>query len=409
MSSDVKDLMALGERIAENAAHIDAAMHRLLTDIRRFDEERGWYHADFRSCADWLSWRVGWDLGTARDRVRVAKRLGSLPTIDDALRRGAVSYSKCRALVRVATTENQEAMLTAAMTTTAAQLEKLCRRIAGVQRSQQRASDDAPPHRYVNKRVLDDGMVRIEVVLRPEEAERVWATTVAAAKRVSAETLDLADGFMAIFEGDATGAGPLRKPVEVVVTVPASALRPDGDAEVGELPDGTPVSAETCRYLSCDAGIVRVTESEAGEVLSVGRKTRSIPAPLKRALLRRDCTCRYPGCTNRAFVDGHHLKHWANGGETTLGNLILLCSSHHRLVHDRDIRIVLDPDGTARFYNRHGVLIPAHPKPSVGGNGGLDAVRAANDQNDVVITADTNRSRWDGRPVQYDWCVSALS
>src|SRR5690349_3463633 len=234
MNTELQDLMALGERIAENAAHLDAAMHRLLVDIRRFDEEQGWYHADFRSCADWLSWRVGWDLGTARDRVRVARRLGALPVIDDALRRGALSYSKCRALVRVATPENQDAMLTAAETTTAAQLEKLCRRIAGVQRSQQRAADDAPPHRYVNKRVLDDGMVRIEAVLRPEEAERVWATSVAAAKRVSAETLDVADGFMAMFEGDGTS---LRNPVEIVITVPEAALQPGGETEVGELPD----------------------------------------------------------------------------------------------------------------------------------------------------------------------------
>jgi hypothetical protein len=409
MNTDVQELVALGERIAENAAHIDAAMHRLLADIRRFDEERGWYHADFRSCADWLSWRVGWDLGTARDRVRVARRLGALPVIDEALQRGAVSYSKCRALVRVATPENEASMLTCAETTTAAQLEKLCRRISAVQRADDRANAEAPPHRYVNRRLLDDGMVRIEAVLRPEEAERVWASTVAAAKRVSAETLDLADGLMAIFEGDATGKGPLRKPVEVVVTVPAAVLEADATSEVGELPDGTPVSAETCRYLSCDAGIVRVSESATGEILSVGRKTRSIPAALKRALLRRDGCCRYPGCTNKAFVDGHHLEHWARGGETRLGNLILLCSSHHRLVHERGIRIELETTGQPRFYNRQGALIPDHPPRPIVPGAGLPAIRAANERDEIVISADTNRTRWDGRPVHYDWCVGVLT
>ena len=204
MNTEIQDLAALGDRIAETAAHIDAATHRLLTDIRRFDAEGGWYHADFRSCADWLSWRIGWDLATARDRVRVARKLGELPAIDDALRRGAVSYSKCRALARVATVDTEAGLLVCAETTTAAQLDKICRRYQAVQRASGKAGTE-PPRRYFTRCVLDDGMVRIEVVLQPEEAERVWATTVAAAKRVSAETLDLADGFVAIFAGGCVG------------------------------------------------------------------------------------------------------------------------------------------------------------------------------------------------------------
>jgi hypothetical protein len=91
------ELEQLGERIAEQAAHLDAAMHRVLADLREFDERGGWYRQGAKSCAHWLSWRVGWDLVTSRERVRVAKRLGELPGIDDALRRGEVSYSKKRA------------------------------------------------------------------------------------------------------------------------------------------------------------------------------------------------------------------------------------------------------------------------------------------------------------------------
>jgi hypothetical protein len=121
------ELEQLGERIAEQAAHLDAAMHRLLADLREFDERGGWHVQGALSCAHWLSWRVGWDLVTARERVRVARKLAEFPTIDDALRRGEVSYSKARALVRVATPANEVLLLDHARLMTASQLEKLSR------------------------------------------------------------------------------------------------------------------------------------------------------------------------------------------------------------------------------------------------------------------------------------------
>src|SRR5687768_10526018 len=132
------DLIELGERIAENAAHVDAAMHRLLADLRVFDEQGGWYQAGARSCAHWLSWRVGWDLATARDRVRVARKLGELPKIDEALRKGEVSYSKARAMARVGTAENEDVLLSYAHGATAAHMEKICRKYQTVQRLSER-------------------------------------------------------------------------------------------------------------------------------------------------------------------------------------------------------------------------------------------------------------------------------
>jgi len=128
------ELDRLGERIAEQAAHLDAAMHRFLTDLRAFDERGGWHVQGTMSCAHWLSWRVGWDLVTARERVRVANKLAEFPTIDDALRRGEVSYSKVRAMVRVATPANEVLLLDHARLMPASHLEKLCRKYALVQR-----------------------------------------------------------------------------------------------------------------------------------------------------------------------------------------------------------------------------------------------------------------------------------
>jgi len=90
------EIELLGERIAAQAAHLDAATHRLLADLREFDTRGGWYTQGALSCAHWLAWRVGWDLVTARERVRVARKLAAFPMIDDALRRGEVSNSKVR-------------------------------------------------------------------------------------------------------------------------------------------------------------------------------------------------------------------------------------------------------------------------------------------------------------------------
>src|SRR5438034_3168516 len=164
-----EDLQSLADRIAETAAHLDAATHRLLTDLREFDSKGGWYDAGALTCAHWLSWRVGWELGTAREHVRVAKALGELPLIDEALRRGELSYCKVRAMTRIATPNNQRMLLAEAKLVTGAQLEKLCRKYAMVQRHANGGPDLArdAERRHVRRRELPDGMVRIEAVLHP--------------------------------------------------------------------------------------------------------------------------------------------------------------------------------------------------------------------------------------------------
>ena len=117
----------LGEEIASLAAHLDAATHRLLECIRQFDDAHGWHDQGALSCAHWLAWRTGLDTATAREKVRVARALGSLPAIDEALRQARLSYAKVRALTRVATPENEALLLKLALEATGAQLERLCR------------------------------------------------------------------------------------------------------------------------------------------------------------------------------------------------------------------------------------------------------------------------------------------
>ena len=158
----------LGQEIASLSAHIDAATHRMLECIRRFDEADGWHEQGAVSCAHWLSWRVGLDLGTAREKVRVARALGKLPAIDEAFGLAVLSYAKVRALTRVATPENEDRLLEMALGTTAAQLERLCRGYRAA-----KAGEPEPEERSVHRRLLPGGMVKLELVLQPDEAELI--------------------------------------------------------------------------------------------------------------------------------------------------------------------------------------------------------------------------------------------
>ncbi len=356
------DVDALGEQIAEMSAHIDAAMHRLLTAIREFDIVAGWHVQGALSCAHWLAWRVGWDLRTARERVRVARKLAELPLVDEQSRLGAMSYSQARAITRVATAEKEHLWVAYAKRMPASQLDKLCRSYQNVQAYDQAhgveagamAAAQVAAQRTVTRRTLDNGMVKFEVVLPSDEAAIVWAALNAATAKAGAAPTPAAptpaaptpaaptpaaptpaepatvktptsadrgrqraDAFINIIQDRVRGNRPQRTPIEIIITVPHAGLH--GSAEPSDLAmmaDGEVIAASTARRLCCDAGVVVAHVDSEGVPLSVGRKTRTIPAAIKRALLLRDRTCRFPGCTHSRYVDGHHIAHWANGGES---------------------------------------------------------------------------------------------
>ncbi len=142
----------------------------------------------------------------------------------------------------------------------------------------------------------------------------------------------------------------------------------------------------------------------------MGRRTRSIPAAINRALARRDATCRFPGCTNRRFLAGHHLTHWIHGGATALENLCRLCPSHHRFVHEHGYRVELR-EGEPVFFHR-GRQVHAEPPRVAGGGHAIDsarawaAIRAREEAH--AIDATTGQCAWDGEPVDYAWVVDGL-
>jgi hypothetical protein len=167
-SSSVAALDRLGDEIAELSAHLDAATARLLTLIREFDARGGW-NTGFRSCAEWLVWRVGLDVGAARERVRVARALATLPLLSDALARGQLSYAKVRALTRVATPETEARLLAVGRAGTAAHVERIVR---GWRRVDQRAEAREAARRHASRALHvhhgEDGMVVLRGRLDPE-------------------------------------------------------------------------------------------------------------------------------------------------------------------------------------------------------------------------------------------------
>jgi hypothetical protein len=150
---------------------------------------------------------------------------------------------------------------------------------------------------------------------------------------------------------------------QVMLHVDVGTLEEHGDPGQSELEDGTRVSAETSRRVACDSGLVKIAHAADGSVVGAGRRTRTVPPAVRRALEARDRGCRFPGCGLR-FTDAHHVKHWADGGETSLRNLVLLCRRHHRAVHEGGARVCIDAGGQVVFFTPRGkTLLGAPPIP----------------------------------------------
>jgi len=418
----------LGQEIAELAVHLDAATHRLLECVRQFDAECGWAAQGAVSCAHWLAWRIGLDPGTAREKVRVARALGTLPAIDAALRAGKLSYAKVRALTRVATPETEAKLLDAALFATGAQIERLCR---GYRTALLADHVLPPPERGVRRRELPGGMVKLEIVLSPDEADLVEGALdrareiarVEPAPRVSAESAtpaappapelprpSRADAVVALAESYLAGhvaSGNGAERFQVMLHLDQDPLAPDGVLG-GTLDDGTRVSPETLRRVACDCRLLAQGGRGDGTAMSIGRQSRSIPAAIRRALQLRDRGCSFPGCTHDRFLHGHHIQHWLHGGETSVDNLCLVCTFHHHLLHEGGWTVSRTADGDLCFRAPDGKALPAVPARE-SPEDALTFLHEWADDRGLDLGADTNTPLWDGTRPDYDWAVAALA
>lgn len=209
----------------------------------------------------------------------------------------------------------------------------------------------------------------------------------------------LAEGWLA--HGDRALAGGERQQLVVHVDVATLAASEPGRCEPE---DGPTLAAETVRRLGCDASLVAIVEDGEGRVLDVGRRTRSIPPAIGRALRARDRGCRYAGCTQTHFVDGHHVEHWAHGGPTRLSNLVLLCRRHHRHVHEGGATVRMLDDGAVVFTDTRGRRIEAAPPLA----GTLDAITAQHRRDGPPIDPDTATGHWCGERLDLEWVVAGV-
>jgi 5-methylcytosine-specific restriction endonuclease McrA len=420
----------LGEQIAELSAHLDAASARLLELIREFDARQGWSNG-FRSCAHWLNWRVGLDMGAARERVRVARALETLPRLAGALANGELSYAKVRALTRVATPETEERLLAVGRAGTAEHVERIVRGWRRVDR-QAEAQESAHQHagRALHVREDDDGTFVVRGRLTPEvgvlllralaaaretlyrQAHAAPASEVAAEPAQEPPTMaqQQADALAllaetALHHGLDPGAPGER--YQVVVHVDAAVLADPEQAGQSVLEDGPRVSAGTSRRLACDASRVVMRHDDDGRLVEVGARTRTIPPALRRALQHRDRGCRFPGCGVRVG-EGHHVRHWAAGGPTTLSNLALLCRRHHRAVHEEGYGVERQDDSALRFRRPDGSVLPDVPPPAPVPADPAQRLRDTHGAAGLRLHGRTACPGWLGERLDLRWAIDVL-
>jgi len=173
------------------------------------------------------------------------------------------------------------------------------------------------------------------------------------------------------------------------------------------LEGGTHVSAETSQRLACDASRVVMRHDGEGRLVEIGARTRTIPPALRRALDHRDQGCRFPGC-GLHFTQGHHLRHWAHGGPTTLSNLALLCRRPHRAVHEEGYQVARLPDGTLQFRRPNGHSLPEVPPPAKVPADPIKALHESHDTQGLHVTARTGCPSWLGEGLNVGWAIDVL-
>ena len=433
----VLSLRELAAQITELAGHLNAANYRWLSLIAEFDRRHGWSDGSTQSCAHWLNWQCGIDMGAAREKVRVAHALEKLPRITAAMERGELSYSKARALTRVACEKTEEYFLSIALHGTAAHVEKLVRCYRRAKESEELSRE---AQQQATRRVSffhdEDGSLVLKARLPAEIGALVIkaldaAVNDSAVSNVSAETApkQTACGLVVRVSEETPSWGARRADAlgriaesflqhgaealsggdrqQIVVHVDAETLR-EGCAGRCELEDGPSLPVETVRRLACDASIVSVLEDAQGEPLNVGRKTRSLPPALRRALNVRDRGCRFPGCSNTRYVDAHHIHHWAKGGETKLSNLVQLCRFHHRQVHEGRVVVQVLDDGALRFVGPNGEsfdsVAPDHTRPL----SDWRQLPEHHEQQSIRINKNTAVTRWRGETMDYGLAIDVL-
>jgi hypothetical protein len=375
---DAMPLPDLESELLGLAGHIAAAECRFLQLLAEFDQRNGWAGDGIRSCAHWLSWRAGMSLRTATEHLRVAHALRHLPRISEAFAAGRVSYSKVRAITRIAGSDAatltrlaaeiaagasdlrhatvtdpdtaEQVLLNVALHGTASHVETVVRAVR---------RRHTPPGNHAARRALswqwdEDGSLILRGRFTPDQGAGLIAAIEAlvppgnpitppvspapqdldqrareqepgpTADRVAARR---ADALLALVNGridGETGAVVERGTAQVIVHVDAS-------TGAARLQGGPEVPHATVERLACDARVQVLLNDRTGNRMYLGRNRRlATPAQIAALTVRDGDGCQFPGCSHTRHLHAHHVQHWLHGGRTDVDNLIMICSFHHR-------------------------------------------------------------------------------
>jgi hypothetical protein len=303
-------------------------------------------------------------LATAREKVRVARSLGDLPVISSHFSAGELSYSKVRSLTRVANAKNESDFVAFALRHTASQVAEYCAELGMGRPESVNVAERAFASRSLRiSRNSEKGTISITVDLPMDAGELIDKALDKARDDECLEIPDLvdtswskrqADAFVTMLKEYLSGAEGISGTPDnylVNIHVDQSALA-DG---VGR----SSVPLESVKRHCCDGHAIVLTETKEGEPLSIGRKSRVVPKAIERAVRARDHNgCSFPGCSNKRFLHLHHVEHWSNGGETSLDNLMLLCTKHHTAVHEGGFTIRRNFRDQWTFHRPDGIAVP---------------------------------------------------
>ncbi|MFT6434595.1 MAG: hypothetical protein ACJAVI_002644 [Candidatus Azotimanducaceae bacterium] len=434
-----QDQAILEHQILTLAGQLNATEYHLLKRLDAFDECGGWHGDGIKSFSHWLNWKIGMGNVMAREKVRVAKALRDLPLIDAAFAEGVLSYTKVRAMSRIATTANESFLLQIAEYGTAQQLERLVRKFCSLNQQELDSSEEIGERQIPTCDWFEDDqdMVTFKIKLAAEDALNVIHTIDRIAdqlyepepvpekktetdKNVSAETFSEPgfkhDGFnQQGFENEEkatrsecrarafallaeqTSAGN-----ELLLHLQANPENIDykiNGGPTGYTDNNLSVSPKTLRRMTCDCKVTTAFEDSNGHILDIGRKSRVIPTKLGRVIKQRDQGCRFPGCCQTKLTDIHHIQRWIDGGETTLDNLVTLCGKHHTQLHQGKYQIHRciqkgQDIKTLSFINSTNQVIPVS--------------FYQNSKSSLPITTKPVVSKWQGDELDIDYALQVL-
>jgi hypothetical protein len=358
------------EALDRASAAMAAASAEALRMVAQVDRLGLWRRDGATSMSSWLAGRYGLAWGTARDWVRVAHALESLPQIARAYGSGGISWDQLRPLTRFATEETDSSWAQRASELRPVSLWREARRH---ERVRAREAEEARRTRHLR---LDwdhqRSVLWLEGMLPAEEGAALQVALLRRAETVPCDPTAADSGGARLADAlvDLATGGP--EPTTVVVHAGAEVLAGEETEKgpwLGETEGGQRLAPESVRRLACDGRIEWVLES-GGRPVGIGRRGRAVPGLLLRVLRHRDGgLCRFPGCERKRWLHAHHLVHWANGGGTNLDNLVLLCQAHHRLIHEGGWRTSGHPARALRFHDPGGRPIRTglpRPRPAVG-------------------------------------------